>query len=244
MKTALIHLILSVSLGVVLSTVRAAELPAANSGNEPLKIIEKFNPHFPYRLIEEGVTQGEAQITYLVDSKGKLTDWLITAYTHKEFADVALAAIKTWKFEPSRSKGKPISTVVDMQFVYAINGVSVYERSYGLILATEQWAAEGKFAYQPCPAQRLDRPPQATRTVKPVYPKELSEQGITGNVLVEFYIDETGKARLPIASRASNDTLAAIAIAAVEQWQFEPPTRQGKPVLVCANQEFNFVPEK
>jgi len=42
----------------------------------------------------------------------------------------------------------------------------------------------------------------------------------------------------------ARNTKDLIAIAAVEQWQFEPPTRQGKPVIVCANQEFSFVPGK
>jgi TonB family protein len=244
MKNTILHLVLSLSLGVVFSMVHAAELPAANSGDTPLKIIDKVNPAFPYRLIENGITRGEAQVVFLVDSTGKLADWLITAYTHKEFADVALAAIKTWKFEPSQAAGKPIGTVVDMSFLYQINGVVVIDRKPDLVLRTEQWGAEGKYSYQPCPAQKLDRPPQAVRALKPVYPKELGEQGIVGKVLVEFYIDEQGKARLPIASQSSNKTLAAIAIAAVDQWQFEPPTRQGKPVLVSASQEFNFEPGK
>jgi TonB family protein len=244
MKTPLSHLILSLSLGAWLAPVQAAEPPAANMGDAPLKIVEKYNPVFPPRPLQEGIVRGEAQIIFLVDSTGKLGDYLVTAYTHKDFADVALAAIKTWKFAPSQIKGKPIGTVVDMRFIFEMNGVVTIDRKPGVILASEQWETEGRFAFQPCPARQLDRPLQMTRVVKPAYPKELGDQGIAGKVLVEFYIDETGKARLPTASRASNEMLAMIAITAVDQWQFEPPTRQGKPVLVCANQEFSFVPEK
>jgi TonB family protein len=244
MKTSVSHLILSLSLGAWLAPVEAAAAPAANPGDAPLKIVEKYNPAFPPRLLQEGIVRGEAQIIFLVDSAGKLDDYLVTAYTHKDFADVALAAIKTWKFAPSQVKGKPIGTVVDMRFIFEMNGVVSIDRKPGVILASEQWETEGRFAYQPCPARQLDRPLQTTRVVKPVYPKELGDQGIAGKVLIEFYIDETGKARMATASRASNETLAMIAIAAVEQWQFEPPTRQGKPVLVCANQEFSFEPAK
>jgi len=244
MKTSLLHVILSFSLGALLSPVHAAEAPAANLGDAPLKIVEKYNPAFPSRLLQQGIVRGEAQIIFLVDATGKLGDHLITAYTHKDFAEVALMAIKTWKFAPSLAQGKPIGTVVDMRFIFEMNGVVVIDRKPGLILASEQWETEGRFAYQPCPARQLDQPLKAVHVVKPIYPKELGDQGIDGKVLVEFYIDETGKARLPTASRASNEMLAMIAIAAVEQWQFEPPTRQGKPVLVCANQEFSFEPEK
>jgi TonB family protein len=122
--------------------------------------------------------------------------------------------------------------------------VVVIDRKPGLILASEQWTTEGRFAYQPCPAQQLDQPLKTVHVVKPVYPKELGDQGISGKVLIEFYVDEKGKTRMPTASRASNEVLAMIAIAAVEQWQFEPPTRKGKPILVCANQEFSFEPDK
>jgi TonB family protein len=244
MKTSLSHLLLWLSLGAWLAPVQAIEPPAASQDDAPLKIIEKYNPAFPPRLLQEGIVRGEAQIIFLVDSTGKLGDYLVTAYTHKDFADVALAAIKTWKFAPSQIKGKPIGTVVDMRFIFEMNGVVTIDRKPGVILASEQWETEGRFAFQPCPAKQLDRPLQMVHVVKPVYPKELGDQGVVGKVLVEFYIDETGKTRMPTASRTSNETLAMIAIAAVDQWQFEPPTRQGKPVIVCANQEFSFVPDK
>jgi TonB family protein len=76
--------------------------------------------------------------------------------------------------------------------------------------------------------------------VEPVYPQELMKQGISGNIIVDFYIDETGKARFPTAMAGTNETLAGIAVAAVQQWRFIPPTAKGKPVLVQARQVFTF----
>jgi hypothetical protein len=40
----------------------------------------------------------------------------------------------------------------------------------------------------------------------------------------------------------ANEELAAAAITAVSQWQFEPPTSKGRPVLVLAHQDFEFKP--
>jgi hypothetical protein len=50
---------------------------------------------------------------------------------------------------------------------------------------------------------------------------------------------------MPSVSRETNEAneeLAAIAITAVSQWQFDPPTSKGKPVLVLAQQDFSFNP--
>jgi len=66
-----------------------------------------------------------------------------------------------------------------------------------------------------------------------------------GKVSVEFYIDETGRVRMPSVDLETNEAyedLSATAIAAVGQWQFEPPTVKGRPVLVVAHQDFTFQP--
>jgi TonB family protein len=62
---------------------------------------------------------------------------------------------------------------------------------------------------------------------------------------VEFYIDPQGNVRMPSVSRETieaNEELSAVAIAAVSQWQFDPPLAKGRPVLVLAQQDFTFKP--
>jgi TonB family protein len=66
--------------------------------------------------------------------------------------------------------------------------------------------------------------------------------GVGGKVTVDFFVDESGKTRMPVVAGRSDDSLAGFAIAAVKQWRFEPPTRGGIPVLVRVSQDFNFVP--
>jgi TonB family protein len=65
------------------------------------------------------------------------------------------------------------------------------------------------------------------------------------DVTVEFYIDEQGRVRMAAVPReAADDIYSAAAVAAVEQWRFEPPLRKGKPVLVLVEQLFRFRPKK
>jgi hypothetical protein len=45
---------------------------------------------------------------------------------------------------------------------------------------------------------------------------------------------------MPAGSQKDDSQLIALAITALRQWRFEPPTRNGRPVLVAAIQVFNF----
>lgn len=63
---------------------------------------------------------------------------------------------------------------------------------------------------------------------------------VRGDVTVSFYIDEQGAVRMPYVLGQPNLELADLAVEAVRQWKFEPPTRQGRPVLVHAQQLFRF----
>ena len=65
-----------------------------------------------------------------------------------------------------------------------------------------------------------------------------------GRVTVDFYITEDGTVRLPSVSPYDDSQLTALAIDALRQWKFEPPTHNGNPTLVKATQVFSFNPAK
>jgi outer membrane biosynthesis protein TonB len=45
---------------------------------------------------------------------------------------------------------------------------------------------------------------------------------------------------MPAVSPRDNSELTALSLEALRQWKFEPPTRNGKLVLVKASQVFSF----
>jgi TonB family protein len=95
-------------------------------------------------------------------------------------------------------------------------------------------------SYRVCTLDQLDRIPTPTKIVKPLYSREKGHGFHEGHITVGFYIDEKGHVRLPAVSRESDEELSAAAIMAVEQWQFEPPVSRGQPVVVRAEQTFDF----
>ena len=134
----------------------------------------------------------------------------------------------------------------DLTFHFELDGVAVVSMdviSYNELVHFK--VAPNSEAYNVCTLPQLDHAPAPLRTVNPVYPSELARSSRGGHVLVEFYIDEQGRVRIPSVARETieaNAELAAVAVTAVSQWQFAPPVSNGRPVLVLANQDFSFRP--
>jgi TonB family protein len=212
----------------------------------PVQMHQNEDPMYPSDLISLGVKSGSASIAVAIDDAGHLTDYLVTAYTHPSFAASAVNALKKWKFEPALIHGTPRNSKSDLTFRFQVEGVVVVTMttlSYAEMLHLK--LAPGSEAYTACTLAELDRIPTPIKIVNPVYPNELARSSRGGHVSVGFYIDEQGHVRMPSVSRETNEAneeLAAIAVMAVSQWQFEPPTSKGRPVLVLAQQDFHFKP--
>lgn len=226
----------------VLTPAARAEIP----DYEPVKINQTDNPVFPRSLIALGLRRGVASIAVAIDDKGLMSDYLVTAYSHPDFASQAVASLKKWTFEPARIHGSPRNSKVDLTFNFEVEGVvvvSLTPMSYAELIRFE--LLPNSMAYSACTLGQLDRIPTPKKVVSPVYPKVVARSSQGGHVSVEFYIDELGHVRMPSVNRetdVANEEISAIAVSTVEQWQFEPPTCKGRPVLVRAQQDFDFKP--
>lgn len=205
--------------------------------NRRFKVIQTVNPSYPARMLNDGVSNGVVKAVLHIDSEGKLVDSLLVAYTREAFADEVMRVVKKWRFEPEYANGEPVDTVLELTFNFEVNGVLLVQR-FGCDIASIDML-QG-YQYKVCSLKNLDRIPTPVNIVQPTYPKEWADQGIVGKVAIDFYIDETGKVRLPSAPANAHPQLAGIAVAAVGKWQFVPPTRKGQPVLVHAQQIFDF----
>jgi len=219
------------------ASVFAAEPATPQPSDKHFKIIQTAEAVYPIGLLNEGVSHGMAKAVLHVNAQGQLVDFLVVAYSRPEFAASTEQAIKKWKFEPEYIDNEPVDTITEITFNFESKGLMVVYKN-GFNFPYPDVYIEG--GYHACNMKNLDRIPTPVNIVPPAYPSEGGDKGITGKVVVDFYIDETGKARFVASPRGSNPLLAEIAVAAVKQWQFSPPTRQGKPVLVHAQQAFDF----
>lgn len=206
-----------------------------------MKINQTVEPIFPRALMTQGVTTGACQVAICVDTTGHLSEVLVVKYTLPEFGDAAVSALKRWTFVPARLNGEPVASTLDLVFNFEARGVVVSTTTVGEVAQAMTLRLLGdNYTYGPCPLEKLDRVPVPTVTVTPQYPKVLAEKGVKGRVTVEYYIDETGAVRLACVGPDDNPILGALTVAAVSQWKFAPPTSHGRPVLVKAQQTFDF----
>lgn len=76
----------------------------------------------------------------------------------------------------------------------------------------------------------LDGVPRTRLQSAPVYPPEARHNGLTGEVVVEFTVDESGHVSDARAVRSSDRIFEDSAVRAVARWKFEPGLRDGRTV--------------
>ena len=53
-------------------------------------------------------TPGTVKVIFLVDERGRVEKPLVVASTDSAFEAPTLAAVRQWRFEPGKSRGKPV----------------------------------------------------------------------------------------------------------------------------------------
>ncbi|MEO6568833.1 MAG: energy transducer TonB [Opitutaceae bacterium] len=76
----------------------------------------------------------------------------------------------------------------------------------------------------------LDKSPHAQIQATPDYPFSAKREGLDGDVVVEFLVDETGRVANPRVVSSSNQIFEEPSLRAVMKWRFEPGRREGKVV--------------
>jgi TonB family protein len=76
----------------------------------------------------------------------------------------------------------------------------------------------------------LDGNPKPVKQSPPTIPPEL--HGLKASVQVGFLIDEKGRVAKPRIVQSSNESFNDLSIRCVKNWEFEPPTKAGVPVMV------------
>lgn len=194
---------------------------------------------YPQVMLERGIVQGAARVAISLDHTGRLTDVLVIAYTHEAFAEAAEAALREWSYEPMRVRGEHVATQAILDLNFEAKGV-VINLNAGTDLVRHVLPFLRGESYAPCSLRELDRIPEPVAFAEPVYPRELKLHGVEGTAVIEFFIDENGAVRVPAVIDADFWELGVLAMEAVRQWRFEPPTSRGRPVLVRVRQPFIF----
>ena len=200
-----------------------------------------FSPHappidmnFPGQAYNDGVTEGIATVGVELDAAGHPGDFLLIRYTKRYFGDALLREARRQEYAPRQVQG----TAVPGRFNFGTRfspKIVLQMNSFNAIEERNQEIEGGpRFIYEPHLEKELDGDglvPVAS-TVAFIPDGYQPPPGKAVKAIVSFYVDETGRVRLPNVESAASPVLIPNAIKAVSHWSFEPPTVKGKPVLV------------
>ena len=86
----------------------------------------------------------------------------------------------------------------------------------------------------------LDAVPRVTFQARPDYPFTLRHQGIPGEVVVNFLVDEQGRVSDVQVVRSTHAEFEPSTVRAVGKWRFEPGKRNGRAVRFRMSQVVSF----
>ncbi len=205
-----------------------AEADFAN-GSAPLRVT------YPGKAFTAGVPTGRATVGVMLDARGRPVDFLVVRYTQPFFAEALMEEARDQRFAPRHLLGAAVPGSFHFTYNFrapaGLNNISSFD---ALSRRLEEVSGGPKFIYEPHREQELDGGAlEPTRVAVPVLPA--SQAATTDQpvrALVTFYVDETGRVRLPNVESSLPPPLVPLAITALQQWAFKPPRIKGQPVLV------------
>jgi TonB family protein len=221
----------------ILALGAATLMPAAF---ETVGVVVTVEPQIPARLRMEGLRDGRITFAVDVDAEGKLNDWIVTEASHAELIAPCIAAVKRWRFIPARYDGVRVPARTQFTLNISQTGAVINRSMVDMVSVFMEQIAGRAPDYRISRADEIDRPLTVLSRVSPDYARDAERQGVGGRVRVYFFVDEEGRVRLPAVPADTHPYLSGVAVKAMREWKFTPPTRAGRPVAVAAVQEFDF----
>ncbi len=174
-----------------------------------------YPPKYP-AAAARGHVEGNVVLRVHVDEHGGPTGTDVVSVapaTATELASASATAVLQWRFTPALRAGIPVEGDVLVPFAYSLDG----DPSYG----TPDVMRQASF--------------RSTRAID--YPAEQAQAGIEGVVYVKVQVGKDGgvaSASVDHVTPSSAAPLAAVALAGVNTWTFNPARRNGWDVASAA----------
>ena len=214
-----------------------ADLPPQMQWETPPKPLWTTFPIYPLEALR-AKQKGVTQVSFLVGPNGRVVEAKLVEATTPEMGQAVLAMIDAWRFIPAKNKqGAPCFAMLSIRHEFLLNGRSdapVPESAWDIL------AKQAEHPEKIVPIKELDSMPKLQWHENPVYPSKLLKDGRTGEAVVEFYVDAEGDAQLPRIVSATEEEFGYAAEQAIITWHFDPPLKNGKPVITKARIPIKF----
>jgi TonB family protein len=151
----------------------------------------------------------------LLNENGKVEKLLPVNSGGINYSKIIAYNISNWSFEPAVKDGRAVKS----QYKWQLSLPEVKE--------IEVSKFEVSADTMPSPVGGM-----LTLQKNVIYPKSAKQSGIEGKVIVQAFIDETGKVLKTVVLKSAGDALDLAAVNAIEKTAFTPGKAEGKAVKV------------
>ncbi len=226
--------------GIALLPAVLADEPANDTSVAKLRLDIFVLPEFPDYVRASGNHKGVVTVAIGRDAEGRVTDVLVLDSTHPRLTQTTTNAVRQWKFKlPANPAPVGHEVVPIVRFLFTSKGIAIVSALTGSLASKDRDVNENAPVILPSFAD-LDSPPVPINHPMPRFTGRLAEAAQGGTVTVKFFLDETGKVRVPIILECSAPELGLATLAAVEQWTFTPPRAAGHETIALETQTFAF----
>ena len=208
----------------------------APNGVQPPVLLYKKEPEYSEEA-RKAKLQGTVTLYITVDTNGRTSDIRVLKSLGLGLDEMALDAVKQWKYKPAMKNGQPVeyNTTVQVTFRLLPDLVSDEERAAFLKLQDAPAAAPASSTTSSGTQQ-----PVLLYKKEPEYTEEARSAKLQGTVVLSTTIGTDGRAGNIQVLKSLGLGLDEKAMEAVRQWKFRPAMQDGKPIESTHQVEVNF----
>jgi TonB family protein len=220
----------------------AAE-PTLDEALRQLRLSKFVMPEFPELVRLSGDTHGVVVVAIGRDAEGRVTDVLVLNSSNAGLSQAVVTAVGEWRFARPANRAGPDRPIIPIvRFLFKAGGVTfISAPSHGAGHKTD--IANNPPMVFPMVAD-LDTSSEPLVQPLPNITGALLDRLAPGTATVKFFVDETGRVRVPIVLESTTPEYADAAIACIEQWRYEPPRIAGQPTIAIETATFHFRPRR
>lgn len=206
----------------------------------PGRVIHEVDAKYPKQAKKQKI-QGPVLLRLSIDKNGHVLIYTIIS-GDPILAKAALDAVRTWRFEPYTQNGQSVAVIQNISFNF-VSGKKAAEFSTQLpppILAPAATDADTQLAGEVFRVGGAITAPRLISGPPAEYGEEARQAKYQGTCILGVIVGSDGRPRHISVVRSIGKGLDQKAIEAVQKWEFQPGTKDGKPVAVHVDIEVKF----
>ena len=194
---------------------------------------------FPQRaLFSDSVAAGYAVVRGIVETDGTMSDMICLQASHHAFAEAAIRGLAKSAFEPATENGVPSRVITTLTIAFSSTDNFFIHNLVDDVNQKMMLDLDTRYGFEQAKLSELDEPIRPATDVQPIVITDEQNQVVTGEALLEFYVDRDGTPRLIKVIKSTDERVSGAAVETLSRTTFVPPRKDGKPAPVLVRMPF------